>query len=331
MTAFPDALRHVAAVWTDPDHTPRAEAAADCVERSDTLTAPAVTFALNQFMDRLADDGAAAWGDGTADSTLEVGVIVDDPVPTEMLRRACAVWGAGHRLVARSDAAAIPIVQRFAQDLRAEETDAAVRWVEAEEVYTRADALIALPTADNQTAVREQIDAHGFAESDVHVTAPTYSVAVLDGDETEDERENLAEDLLFYEGKSRRNVALVWAPRDLNPDPYLEAMAQFRGVVPAHESTPGALQMPKSLLEAQDAPHAYADGLQFLLSRGTPDPQPGAHVRSTPCTTGSTPTTPPSTPSSPAPICTTASASPRPCSRRATCTARTCRTRRIGP
>ena len=279
MTAFADALRHVATDWTDPDHASRAEAAAACVERSNTLTEPAVTFALNQFMDQLADDGAAAWGDGTADTPAAIGVVVDDPVPTEMLRRACAVWGAGHRLVARSDAAAIPIVQAFAQALRAEDARAEVRWVDADDVYARADALLALPTADTVDAVREQIDAHGFKDAHVHLTPPTYSVAVLDGEETEDEREDLAEDVLLYEGRSRRNVALVWAPHDQNPDPYLEGMAQFRAVVPAHASTPGALELPKALLEAQDASHAYADGLQFLLSRGDPDPQPGAHVR----------------------------------------------------
>jgi hypothetical protein len=76
-----------------------------------------------------------------------------------------------------------------------------------------------------------------------------------------------------------RRLALLWAPEDLSPDPYLEAMATFRGVFPAHADTPGTLQMQQAFLEAQDAPHAYAAGLEFLLSRGVPEAQKPAHVR----------------------------------------------------
>jgi hypothetical protein len=56
-------------------------------------------------------------------------------------------------------------------------------------------------------------------------------------------------------------------------------MARFRGLFPAHEDTPGTLQMQQAFLEARDEPHAYADGLEFLVSRGAPEPQRPGHVR----------------------------------------------------
>jgi len=72
----------------------------------------------------------------------------------------------------------------------------------------------------------------------------------------------------------------VWAPTDLSPDAYLESMARFRGVFPAHEDTPGALQMQKAFLEARDEPRAFAEGLEFLVSRGEPKvPSPPGHIR----------------------------------------------------
>jgi len=85
--------------------------------------------------------------------------------------------------------------------------------------------------------------------------------------------------MLLFEGRGRRRLAVLWAPCDHPPDTYLEAMARFRGLFPAHPDTPGTLQMQQAFLEARDDPHAYADGLQFLMSRGDPEPQRAGHVR----------------------------------------------------
>jgi hypothetical protein len=104
-------------------------------------------------------------------------------------------------------------------------------------------------------------------------------VGLVDGHESEDEMGRLAEDMLLLEGMGRRRLALLWAPRDHSPDAYLEAMAHFRGLFPAHEDTPGTLQMQQAFLEARDQPHAYADGLEFLMSRGSPEVQRPGHVR----------------------------------------------------
>ena len=56
-------------------------------------------------------------------------------------------------------------------------------------------------------------------------------------------------------------------------------MAHFRAVFPAHADTPGTLQMQQAFLEAGDQPHAYGEGLEFLVSRGAPEVQRPGHLR----------------------------------------------------
>src|SRR5690606_27559879 len=83
----------------------------------------------------------------------------------------------------------------------------------------------------------------------------------------------------LHEGRSPRSVALVWVPRGHAPDALLDAFAAFRGVFPAHPSTPGALKMQQAFLKAAGLPHAFGEGLEFLLSKGPPDVQRPGHVR----------------------------------------------------
>ena len=104
-------------------------------------------------------------------------------------------------------------------------------------------------------------------------------MAVVDGRETEEERDGLTEDALLHDGYGCRNVALIWAPKDLSPDAYLESMAAFRAVFPPHRDTPGALKMQQALLAALHLPHAYGEGLEFLLSNGEADVQGPGHLR----------------------------------------------------
>jgi hypothetical protein len=153
-------------------------------------------------------------------------------------------------------------------------------FVEKETVFDRASALMAQPARDATEALHNACEAHDIPADRRFVRPAQRVIAVLDGHEGEDARGGLAEDLLLYEGGGHRRLANLWAPTDLSPDVYLEAMARFRGVFPAHEDTPGALQMQKAFLEARDDPRAFAEGLEFLVSRGEPEtPSPNGHIR----------------------------------------------------
>jgi len=138
-----------------------------------------------------------------------------------------------------------------------------------------------LAVTEASGSICEAVEQHNETGAPIHHLArpSTRTIGVIDGSEPEDARQHLAQDALLHEGVAPRCLKILWAPRDLTPDPILEAMAEFRGVVPAHDATPGALEMQRAFLEATDQSHAYAAGLQFLMSRGNPEVQQGAHLR----------------------------------------------------
>lgn len=279
-----DAIAAVADAWRDSEHPPRAEAVEATLDAPNRFTEEALAYALNQQMELFSVEAMTDWleanaVDASSDSSVEVGVLNTGAVPADGLRDLVAVWGAGHRYVGTVPDASPAVLPAFAEAVQDRHSELAASFVREDVLYDRADALIAQPPADAVDAIHAQCDAHDIPREARHLRPPVASVAVIDGNESEEEREDLAEDMLLHEGLGRRRVAVVWAPRDRPPDAYLEAMAQFRGVFPVHPDTPGALQMQQALLDAQDASHAYGEGLEFLVSRGAPEVQTAAHVR----------------------------------------------------
>jgi len=276
-----EAIANAAAEWREPDHPPRKSAVADTLQAPNRWTEEALDHALNRWMQRLTPEALADWlGDGAPETPTTVGVLHGPSGPLVGLRDAVAVWAEGHAYLghtAKASPALLPAFSRAVVD-RADNIDA--EFVGKEPLLERATAVMAQPAREGADAVHEACDAHGIAPEHRLVRPSQVVVAVLDGHEGDDAQGGLAEDALLYDGGGHRRLALLWAPVDLPPDPYLEAMARFRGVFPAHEDTPGALQMQKAFLEARDAPHAHAEGLEFLMSRGEPDvPSPEGHIR----------------------------------------------------
>jgi len=276
-----EVLAEVAAKWREPDHPPREEAVAETLEAPNRWTEEALDYALNRWMQRLTLEALADWiGDVTVEKSKTVGVLHGSSDPLEGLRDAVAVWASGHAYLGHVPEASPALLPAFARELEEHHDALNSEFVDEEVLFDRADVLMAQPERDEVDALREQCEAHGIPDEWRLLRSTRLVIAVLDGHEDDDARGGIAEDLLLYEGGGHRRLALVWAPTDLSPDAYLESMARFRGVFPAHEDTPGALQMQKAFLEARDDPRAFAEGLEFLVSRGDPEiPTPGGHVR----------------------------------------------------
>lgn len=275
-----EAIADVAAEWRDPDHPSRAEAVEETLAAPNRWTEEALAYGLNRWMQRLTVEKLKSWLPVDAEpERLTVGGVHGASGPFDGLRDAIAALGLGHSYVGSVPDSSPAILPAFVSDLEDCLPEAQSEFVPKGVVFDRADVLMAQPEDEDLEAIQNESEAHGIPESRRLIRPPLYSVGVLDGQENDDERERLAEDMLLYEGEGRRRLALLWAPRDLPPDPYLEAMAHFRGVFPVHEDTPGTLQMQQAFLEAQDDSHAYAEGLEFLVSRGEPEPQRSAHLR----------------------------------------------------
>lgn len=270
--AWADALHSTAHNWTDPDHEPRTAAIEAAAEDEDyPFTKAHITFAVNQQMDAAVQ---ASFNDiaqqPAGPDVVEVKLAAHIPLyglalVTYLTLRGTRVYLAD----APTDCSVLHAVLSAAQQaLSVEEERAPVQW--------RGTAPETVPTVAMGSP-----RADALAEAD-YACPERPAWVVLDGNESADEREALAEDLLVYDGESPQHVDLIWAPEDVLPDSYLEALAHMRAAVPAHERIPGTLQMQRALLEARDQPHAYAEDLTFLFSKGVPEPQRGLHMRWTP-------------------------------------------------
>lgn len=276
-----EALAAVADDWRDSDHPPRQEAIAKTLAAPNRWTEPAIDHAVDRWMERLTLDALKRWlgGDPLPDASSVIGVIHGDEGPLAGLREALAPWGLGFDYIGAvpdSSPALLPLLGAEVQERHPAST---INFEPPETVFAGADALLSTPGERSARVIHEACEENGIPNDRRLVRQSLYSIGIIDGHESEDEMERLAEDMLLFEGAGRGRLALLWAPVDHPPDPYLEAMARFRGLFPAHEDTPGTLQMQQAFLDARDDPHAYADGLEFLVSRGEPEPQRAGHIR----------------------------------------------------
>lgn len=276
-----EAIVDVAADWREPDHPPREHAVAETLEAPNRWTEEALDYALNRWMQRLTLEALTDWLETPApDARTTIGVLHGSSDPLDGLRDAVAVWSSEHGYLGCLPDASPALLPAFATEVQKRADDVQATFVEEEAFFERASAVMAQPHRDEDDAVREQCDAHDIPAERRLIRPSRLVVAVLDGHESDDARGGIAEDVLLYEGGGHRRLSILCAPTDLSPDPYLEAMARFRGVFPAHPDTPGALQMQKAFLEARDEPRAFAEGLEFLVSRGAPQiPSPNGHIR----------------------------------------------------
>ncbi|PSQ89087.1 MAG: hypothetical protein BRD45_04415 [Bacteroidetes bacterium QS_8_64_10] len=271
------AIAETARAWRDPEHPPREQAVQKTLDAPNRFTEEALAFAVNQAMHGCTEDRLAAWRQ-SAPEPLTTGVLcAGEEAPLGGgFRALLAVLLAGHRCVIAAPDDSPHLLPAFAADFKERAPELHVHFTDENTVFEQAGALVG-PERGGDTAAR--CEEHDLPASRRWLHARDGSVAVLDGSESEDEREGLAEDAWLYDGYGAASVRVVWAPQDLSPDPYLEAMAQFRGVFPAHDDTPGALAMQRAMLEARDQAHAYADGLVFLMSKGEPEAQLPGHLR----------------------------------------------------
>ena len=275
------ALADTAARWRDPEYEPRAAAVEATLDAPNRWTEEALAHVLNRRMQSITTDALEEWLGGRAsDTDKTVGLLFGPAGPLDGFRMALAAWGHGHSTVAALPECSPALVQAFAEDLSEALPAIDITFADQEDAIRAADWVLARPEGgDTVDAIRAACEQHGIAPADRLLQEPVYSVGIVDGHETDDERERLAEDMLLLDGTGRRRLAILWAPEGLAPDTYLESMAHFRGLYPAHADTPGTLQMQQAFLEAQDQSHAYAEDLQFLVSRGEPSPQKPAHIR----------------------------------------------------
>lgn len=269
-----EAIARAGTTWRDPEHEPRATAVKQTLSVANRFTEQAITFAINQQMSLLTPRALGVWVAGrSAATSRKIGVIDEGHVPMASLQELLAVLLTGHQYVGNVTKSSPYLMPAFVEEIQRFAIEIPVQFSALTDLLEQVAILIApeerlendpLITAWSGTLVQR---------------APGYAVAVIDGLETHGERERLAEDALLHEGLSRYNIRLIFAPKEVDADPYFEAFAAFRGVFPVHPDTAGALKMQQAFLSATNQPHAYGEDLEFLVSRGAPEAQLPGHIR----------------------------------------------------
>lgn len=275
-----EAISEAATDWTNPEYSVRLEAEQRLYDSPIKATQEAVAFAINQQMPQLSSSGLTELVDiqDWEDRLEKIGVVHKVDVPLEGLSEWLVVVLSGYEYAGLYEDAPNELLVAFVEDVRQRYPGLRSSFRNENESLSDLGGLISLGIETDRVEGILSFKEEGSPLRLLRRQAK-YSVAVLDGKESREEREDLAEDVLMHEGSGEHNVCLIWAPEELNPDPYFESFAFFRGVYPAHERTSGSLQMKKAFLAAQNMPHAYGDGLEFLISRGEPACLEPCHIR----------------------------------------------------
>ncbi len=266
--------------WADPEYEPRQTATQETLRLDNRFTYESVSFAVNQQVHLLATPALREWiGTTFVDKPRRVVVVNPGNIPFAELQDFVASILLGHSYRGKLSSRSPWLLPAFADDLRdlgaVFQADLTVDMPGLDPN----DGLIGSGFDDTMSSLQEAARAAGIPERRLLLRGSRFSVAVIGDGETEASMEQLAEDALLHEGLGCRNVAIVWAPAGESPDPFLDAMARFRAVFPAHPSTIGSLKMQIAYYEAADLPHAYADDGSFLVSKGDPEVQRPAHIR----------------------------------------------------
>lgn len=268
------AVAQVAEAWRDPDYPPRARAEAKTLEADNRFTDEALAFAVNHRMHQWTEEKLSAWiGGRWAEAARDVGLIDYRRTPGAMWEDALAVVLTGHRLHGLLPAHSPVLLPAFFAEVEEVVPALKIDWQEDVAGLETVDTLLVSERRDAEDEEAIPNVPH------VLYRPSTYAVAVLTGGEQAEEQDGLAEDALLFDGHGSRSAQVVWAPRDCDADPYFQAFAEFRSVFRIDPRVAGTLRMQRALLEAQNVPHAFGDGFEFLVSRAAPTPQAPGHLR----------------------------------------------------
>lgn len=249
----PSTLRKRAQSWLPVDEeadTPKRDAALERAAQIEGAPPELVlTFALNSWMQALVDADDDALAAPLATKTSERAIVTDEACPP--LAAFGAVVGArvsGQPVVLHGSASDAALMEAFWS------FDKGVRIADPGEAPPD-DALLISPDPE------------------------TCAVAVLDGRESADDYEGLAQDVLAVGGRGERSVRLILAPPDVTPDAFLAACADLRALLPAERASTARLRMAAAFVKKSGTPCAYLDDYSLLITRGEPDVLPPGQVR----------------------------------------------------
>ncbi|MCE2495536.1 MAG: acyl-CoA reductase [Flavobacteriales bacterium] len=195
--------------WFTPDNMRHAVGAWGMALRAD---------AVDQWFDR--ENVLAETSDRT------VSVIMAGNIPMVGMHDMLSVIAAGHKLVAKlssDDARLLPVIGRLLEELAPALRG---RMTFTEERLGEVDAVIA--TGSGNTA---RYFEYYFKDMPALIRRNRSSVAILDGEESDEELAGLAEDVFRYFGKGCRSVSKIYVPEGYDLNKLFGAFSPFKYVI----------------------------------------------------------------------------------------------------
>lgn len=187
-------------------------------------------LALGNSLKRSALEKWVSAYDLSPEKQKTIGVVMAGNVPAVGFHDFLSVLISGHRLLAKLSSDDNRLLPAIAELLIAIEPDFKRVIHFAEDRLHHFDAIIA--TGSNNTS---RYFEYYFGKYPHIIRKNRNGIAVLDGRETKEQLEGLADDIFLYYGMGCRNVSKVFVPADYNFTPLLDVLAQRKSIIENHK------------------------------------------------------------------------------------------------
>ena len=198
-------------------------------ENNTWFTKENLLFAIESWSSLLTEDNLTSWVktiDLSKVSSKRVAIVMAGNIPLVGFHDFLAVLISGHQVVVKqssNDKHLLPMIAKFL-----EYTDASFKGkiTFTEEKLTDFDAVIA--TGSNNTA---RYFEYYFNDKPNIIRKNRNSAAVLTGTETEEDLENLSDDIFTYFGLGCRSVSKLFVPRDYDFNQFFNGMYNKKEII----------------------------------------------------------------------------------------------------
>ena len=191
-------------------------------------------FALKQWADLLTEDHLTQWLSAykieNEDSPKTIGIVMAGNIPMVGFHDFLCVLCSGNKVLAKLSSNDKVLLPFLAQYLIEQEPLFAERIEFTEGKLEDFDAVIA--TGSNNTS---RYFEHYFGKKPNIIRKNRNSVAVLTGNETQEELQALGEDIFRYYGLGCRNVSKIFVPADYDFDSFFNAVFKYSDIINQHK------------------------------------------------------------------------------------------------
>ena len=178
----------------------------------------------------------------TAETSLRIGVIMAGNIPLVGFHDFLSVMMTGHTFVGKlssQDAHLLPVIAEILCEIEPRFKD---KIVFCPDKLSKIDRLIA--TGSNQSAAYFD---YYFQKYPSIIRKHCNSIAVLDGNESEEDLKKLADDVFLYFGLGCRSVSKIYLPRNYHFDRLFTAFSTYKDIVNQHNKYLNNLEYQKTV------------------------------------------------------------------------------------